>query len=53
MVERKMVIRHGNGLGIGGCKGLCPAATGHSLVTLLLLSVSVKDWPLHWTIGKS
>ena len=26
---------------------------GHSLVTLLSLSVSVKDQPLHWTLGKS
>ena len=40
-------------MGIGGCKRLCPAATGHSLVTLLSLFVSVKDRPLHWTIGKS
>ena len=27
--------------------------TGHSLVTLFFLSVSVKDRPLHWTLGKS
>ena len=40
-------------MGIGGCKRLCPAATGHSLVTLFSLSVSVNDRPLHWTIGKS
>ena len=26
---------------------------GHSLVTLLSLSVSVKDQPLHWMLGKS
>ena len=25
----------------------------HSLVTLFSLSVSVKDRPLHWTLGKS
>ena len=43
----------GYGLGIGGCKRLCPAAVGHSLVTLLSLSMSVKDRPLHWTLGKS
>ena len=48
-----MVTRQGYGLGIGGCKRLCPVATGHSLVTLLSLSVSVKDQPLHWTLGKS
>ena len=40
-------------MGIGGCKKLCPAAMGHSLVTLLFLSVSVKDRPLHWTLGMS
>ena len=28
-------------------------AMGHSLVTLLSLSVSVKYWPLHKTLGKS
>ena len=27
--------------------------TGHSLDTLFSLSVSVKDRPLHWTLGKS
>ena len=48
-----MVIGQGYGLGIGGCKRLSPAATGHSLVTLLSLSVSVKDRPLHKTLGKS
>ena len=53
MVERKMVTRQGYGLGIGGCERLCPVAMGHSLVTLLSLSVSVKDRPLHKTLGKS
>ena len=48
-----MVTWQGYGLGIGGCKRLCPAATGHSLVTLLFLSVSVKDRPLHKMLGKS
>ena len=48
-----MVTEQGYGLGIGGCKKLCPAATGHSLVTLLSLSVSVKDRPLHWALGRS
>ena len=48
-----MVTMQGYGLGIGGCKRLCPAAARHSLVTLLSLSVSVKDRPLHWTLGKS
>jgi hypothetical protein len=36
-----------------GCKRLCPAVTGHGLVTLFSLSTSVKDRPLHWTLGKS
>ena len=48
-----MVTGLGYGLGIGGCKKLCPAATGHSLVTLLSLSVSVKDRSLHKALGKS
>ena len=47
MVERKMVIGQGYGLGIGGCKRLCRRRRGHSLVTLLSLSVSVKDRSLH------
>ena len=38
-----MVTGQGYGLGIGGCKRLCRRATGHSLVTLLSLSMSVKD----------
>ena len=48
-----MVTGQGYGLGIGGCKRLCPMAMGHGLVTLLSLSVSVKDRPLHWALGKS
>ena len=40
-------------LGIGGCKRLCPAATRHSLVTLLFLSGSVKDRQLYKTLDKS
>ena len=48
-----MVTGQGYGLSIGGCKRLCRWATGHSLVTLLSLSVSVKDQPLHKTLGKS
>ena len=47
------MIGQGYGLGIGGCKKLCPAATGHSLVTLFSLSVFVKDRPLHKALGKS
>ena len=34
MVERKMETEQVFGLGIGGCKRLCPTANGHSLVTL-------------------
>ena len=40
-------------MGISGCKKLCFAATGHSLVTLFSLSMSVKDWSLHWVPGRS
>ena len=48
-----MVTKQGYGLGIGGCKRLCPAAMGHSFVTLLSLPVLVKDQPLHKSQGKS
>ena len=48
-----MVTRQRYGLGICGCKKLCPTAMGHSLVTLFSLSVSVKDRSLHKTLGKS
>ena len=48
-----MVTGQGYGLGIGGCKRLCRWATGHSFVTLLSLSMSVKDRLLHKTLGKS
>ena len=53
MMEKKMVTGQGYGLGIDGCNRLCPAATGHSLVTLFFLSVSIKDRPLHKALGKS
>ena len=53
MVERKIKTGQGYGLGIGGCKRLCPTAMGHSLVTLLSLSTSIKDQSLHKTLGKS
>ena len=48
-----METGQGYGLGIGGCKRLCSAAAGHSLVTLLSLSMSVKYRQLHKTLGKS
>ena len=41
------------GLGIDGCKSYVLRSTWHSCVTLFSLSVSVKDRPLHWTLGKS
>ena len=44
--ERKMETGQEYGMGYGGCDGLCPAATGHSLVTLFSLSVSIEDRPL-------
>ena len=47
-----MVTGQGYDLGIGGCKRLYLAATGHSLVILLSLSVSVKDRSLHWILDK-
>ena len=36
-----------------GVRGSTTADVGHSLVTLISLSMSVKDWPLHKTLGKS
>jgi len=36
-----------------GVRGCVPWPTRHSLVTLFSLSVSVKDWPLHWVLVKS
>ena len=48
-----MVTGQGYDLGIDGCKRLCPAATGHGLVTLFSLSVSVKDHPLLWILVRS
>jgi hypothetical protein len=42
-----MVTAQGYDMGIGGCNRLYPAATGHSLVALFYLSVSIKDRPLH------
>ena len=36
-----------------GVRGCVLRPTGHSLVTLISLSVSVKDRPLQWVLGKS
>ena len=36
-----------------GVRGCVPRPTGHNLVTLFFLSVSVKDRPLHWVLVKS
>ena len=36
-----------------GVRGCVLRPTGHSLVTLFFLSVSVKDQPLHWVLGRS
>ena len=48
-----MVTGQGYGMGIGWCKRLCRRGRGHGLVTLLSLSVSVKDRPLHKPLSKS
>jgi hypothetical protein len=52
-MERKMVTGQGYGMGIGGCHRLCPAATGHSLVALFSLSVSIEDRLLLWMVVRS
>ena len=36
-----------------GVRGCVPWPTGHSLVTLFSLSMSVKDRPLHWILVRS
>ena len=36
-----------------GVRGCVPWPMGHSLVTLLSLSMSVKDRPLLWTVVRS
>ena len=36
-----------------GIRGCVPRPMGHSLITLLSLSVSVKDRPLHWILVRS
>ena len=53
MVKKKMVTGQRYGLGIGGCKRLCPVANRAELVYTFSLSVSVKDRPLHKSRGKS
>ena len=40
-------------MGIGGCDKLCPVATGHGLVTLFSLSMSIEDHPLLWMVVRS
>ena len=49
MVERK----NGDRVLLVGVRGCVLRPMGHSLVTLLSLSVSVKDRPLHWVLVKS
>ena len=36
-----------------GVRGCVLRPMGHSLVILFFLSMSVKDRPLHWVLGKS
>ena len=36
-----------------GVRGCVSWPTGHSMVTLFSMSVSVKDRPLHWILVKS
>ena len=48
-----METGQGYGRVLVGVRGCVPWPTGHSLVTLFTLSVSIKDWPLHWVLGKS
>jgi hypothetical protein len=52
MVEKEMETGQRYGMAIGRCSRLCPLATGHSLVALFFLSVSIKDRSLHWIPGQ-
>jgi hypothetical protein len=53
MMERKMVTGQGYGMDIGRCNMLCPVTTGHSLVALFSLSVSIEDHLLLWRVVRS
>ena len=48
-----MVTGQGYGLGIGGCKRLCHRRHGAKLGYTVFPVWSVKDRPLHKTLGKS
>ena len=48
-----MKTGQGYGLGIGGCKRLCPVANEAQLGYTFSMSMSVKDRPLQWMLGKS
>ena len=53
IVETKMVTGRDMVWVLVGVRGCVAADVGHSLVTPLSLSVSVKDRPLHKALGKS
>ena len=53
MVERKIMTGQGYGWVLVGVRGCVDVDAGHGLVTLLSLSVSIKDWSLHQALGKS
>ena len=53
MVERKIMTGQGYGWVLVDVRGCVAVDAGHGLVTLLSLSVSVKDRSLHKTLGKS
>jgi hypothetical protein len=52
MMEKEMVTGQEFGMSIGGCNGLCPAATGHSLVALFPCSCRLRTIRC-WTLVKS
>ena len=53
MVERKIMTGQGYGWVLVGVRGCVAVDAGHGLVTLLSLSLSVKDRPLHKALDKS
>ena len=53
MVKRKWRLGRDMVRVLVGVIGCVPRPTGHSLVTLFFLFVSVKDQSLHWVLVKS
>ena len=53
VMQVKLCKANTQGVTLVGVRGCVAIDAGHSLVTLLSLSVSVKDRSLQWMLGKS